>query len=160
MSRWTGEWLPGVGPQVTDGEPVQRYRGERLGLPEEGVGALASLGQRFGALFIDLIIAGVLAALFVHASITDVAAMQEQNYWGVLIWFLLTVIAVSLFGFTPGQGAVGIRVTRLDGTAMVGPLRTIPRTVLIALLIPVVIWDRDHRGLHDKLAGTVVLRMR
>jgi uncharacterized RDD family membrane protein YckC len=25
------------------------------------------------------------------------------------------------------------------------------------LLIPAVLWDRDHRGLHDRAAGTVVV---
>jgi uncharacterized RDD family membrane protein YckC len=34
------------------------------------------------------------------------------------------------------------------------------RTVLLCLVIPAFIWDRDGRGLHDKAAGTVVVRAR
>ena len=29
---------------------------------------------------------------------------------------------------------------------------------LLALVIPAVIWDADQRGLHDKAAGTVLVR--
>jgi len=32
------------------------------------------------------------------------------------------------------------------------------RTVLLCLFIPAVIWDRDQRGMHDRLAGTVLVR--
>jgi len=31
------------------------------------------------------------------------------------------------------------------------------RTVLLAALVPAVVWDRDRRGLHDRAAGTVVV---
>jgi hypothetical protein len=33
------------------------------------------------------------------------------------------------------------------------------RGVLVALAIPALIWDLDTRGLHDKLAGTVLVRI-
>jgi hypothetical protein len=32
------------------------------------------------------------------------------------------------------------------------------RTVLLCLLIPAFITDRDQRGLHDRAAGTVLVR--
>jgi hypothetical protein len=31
-------------------------------------------------------------------------------------------------------------------------------TALLCIVIPAVIWDADHRGLHDKIAGTVLVR--
>jgi hypothetical protein len=31
---------------------------------------------------------------------------------------------------------------------------------LVALIVPAVIWDADHRGLHDKATGTIVLTAR
>jgi len=34
------------------------------------------------------------------------------------------------------------------------------RTLLICLVIPAVIWDRDGRGLQDRAAGTVVVKAR
>jgi len=33
------------------------------------------------------------------------------------------------------------------------------RTVLLAVVIPALIWDRDTRGFHDKIAGTVLIRI-
>jgi uncharacterized RDD family membrane protein YckC len=151
--------LAGPAPRA-GAETVQSYRGERIGLPESGVGSIASLARRFGAFFVDVVIAGLIASIFVQADVRDVAAMQVQNYWGVVIWFGITAVAVSFFGFTPGMGLFGIRVVRLDGSSMVGPFRAIPRTLLIVVLIPVVIWDRDYRGLHDKLAKTAVVNIR
>jgi len=41
-----------------------------------------------------------------------------------------------------------------------GLLRATLRTLLLLLLVPAVIWDRDGRGLHDKLAGTLLVRVR
>ena len=32
------------------------------------------------------------------------------------------------------------------------------RTALLIVVIPAVIWDADQRGLHDKAAGTVLVR--
>jgi uncharacterized RDD family membrane protein YckC len=34
------------------------------------------------------------------------------------------------------------------------------RTVLLCLVIPPVVYDADGRGLHDRAAGTIVLRTR
>jgi len=39
-----------------------------------------------------------------------------------------------------------------------GLLGGVIRSFLICLLIPAVIFDRDHRGLHDLAAKTVVVR--
>lgn len=143
------------------GSPVeQEWRGQRLGLPRNGPGSLASRGRRLVALLADLIIAGLIAGLFTHASLADQSAMLRQNDWGVLVWFVMTVVAVSFFGFTPGLGMLGLRVARLDGARQVGPLRAIPRTVLVGLIIPAVIWDADLRGLHDKATGTAVVSFR
>lgn len=44
-------------------------------------------------------------------------------------------------------------------TGRVNPLRTLLRTVLLFLALPALIWDRDGRGLHDRVAGTVEVRM-
>ena len=42
----------------------------------------------------------------------------------------------------------------------VGPRRSLIRAVLLCLGIPPLIVDRDGRGLHDRLAGTVIVRSR
>jgi hypothetical protein len=32
------------------------------------------------------------------------------------------------------------------------------RTLLLVLVVPALIWDRDYRGLHDRAANSVVVR--
>jgi uncharacterized RDD family membrane protein YckC len=53
---------------------------------------------------------------------------------------------------------LGLRVVRLGAGGRLGLLRAILRFALLCLLIPAVITDRDGRGLHDKAAGTAVVR--
>jgi uncharacterized RDD family membrane protein YckC len=49
-----------------------------------------------------------------------------------------------------------VRLAAPDGPP--GFLASALRTALLMLLVPAVIVDRDGRGLHDKAAGTVVVR--
>ena len=101
-----------------------------------------------------------MTSLFVEMDVQRPEVMRTFNYWAVLVWFLISVGAVSLFGFTPGKFALGQRVVRLDGATMVGPLRAVPRALLTALVLPAAITDANGRGLHDRAVGTVVVRTR
>jgi uncharacterized RDD family membrane protein YckC len=130
----------------------ETWPGERLGLPRSGPGAVASLGQRAAALLIDAVLAALVAGLF--------TAPELPRNWSLLSWFAITVVAISFFGFTPGMGALGIRAVRLDGATMIGPIRAIPRTIMVGLIIPPLITNEDGRGLHDRAVGTVVVRFR
>lgn len=162
VSSWISSWLAGESPNTQrERTPVtELYRGERLGLPETGAGAVARPARKLAAFLIDLICAGLITSFFVPWRFTDASAMQAYNTWSTVTWALITVIGVGFFGLTPGMAFLGIRVARLDGGTMVGPPRAIARTVLIALILPPVIWDIDFRGWHDRVAGTVVVRLR
>jgi len=158
--RWTGTWLSGPGSaQDPDGEPP-RWPGERLGLPKEGPGSVAGRVARLVAFLIDVVVAALVTSLFVERDVANPAVMQTFNYWAILVWFLLSVGTVSLFGFTVGKFLLGIRVVRTDGAEMVGPLRAIPRAIMTAVVVPAAIIDVNGRGLHDRAVGTVVLRTR
>ncbi|MBA0127066.1 RDD family protein [Haloechinothrix sp. YIM 98757] len=167
MARWTGTWLSGPGtlPGAAGGTGP-RWPGERLGLPERGVGAVAGGGRRVAGLLLDWLAAGLIASLFVPPPLYDVAAAQAQTVGyeyqvaAVLLWFVLTVPSAALFGFTPGMAAAGIRVGRLDGASRVGAWRAVVRWALTFLLIPPAIRNVDGRGLHDRTTDTVVVRMR
>ncbi|HET9140362.1 RDD family protein [Actinophytocola sp.] len=155
MTRWTGSWLSGPRAALEPGDQPaagQRWRGERLGLPETGPGSVATLGARALALVIDVVLAALIAWGFT-------APAPPQN-WSLVPWFLITVATVAFFGFTPGMYALGIRVARMDGAVMVGPIRAIPRTIMVFLVIPALISNADGRGLHDRAVGTIVLRFR
>lgn len=158
MARWTGTWLSGLG--AAPGElPRDRWRGKRLGLPEEGDGALAGTKARLGAFVLDLL-AGALIGGLLRVFVEDPTLGQRSL--AVNAAFALEVLLLTaLTGRSLGMGIVGIRVARLaDRTGVPGFLPAAIRTALLLLLIPAIVVDRDGRGLHDKAAGTVVLRGR
>ena len=132
------------------------YRGERLGLPEDGVGSITGFGRRLGALMIDWLASALVALLlfpqFVYGS--------EQSGFATLgVFFVMKSIFTLLGGASFGQRLLGIRVISLD-KGYVNLWRAPVRTALICLLVPAVIWDRDGRGLQDRLTNTVVVRSR
>ena len=152
----TGSWLSGA----SEPGETQSWPGERLGLPKDGPGSTAPRGVRLGAFLVDLVLASLVTSLFVEVDVNRPDVMQQFNYTSVLVWFVITAVMVGFFGFTPGKALLGLRVVRMDGGAMVTPLRSIPRTLLTAVILPAAIADADGRGLHDRLIGTVVVRTR
>ncbi len=161
VARWTGEWLPGVGEgSAAAPREAPRWRGESLGLPESGPGAIAGGGPRFLALLVDLVLASLITTLFVRYDLQNAAAMQTFNLWAGAVWAVLTVVPVTFFGFTPGMAALGIRVARLDGATMVGAWRALVRMALTVLLLPPLVRNLDGRNWLDRVTNTVVIRMR
>ena len=142
---------------MTEGLPGSRssYPGERLGLPQSGPGSLAPMGRRLVALMIDWLISYGLGALAMAAGLFSERALATAV---LVIWFVLGVVAVRLFSFTPGQLALGLQVASVDGRVPVGLGRLTARGLLIATVIPALFTDSDGRGLHDRLSGTAVLR--
>lgn len=129
------------------------YRGKRLGLPEEGPGAIASLGRRFGALFVDWALCLLIAyGLFARGD------QQAAGNWALGIFAVLSVLTVGTVGCTPGKRILGIRVVG-EGGGRLGFGRVIIRSVLLCLAIPALVWDRDGRGLHDRLSRAVQVRI-
>lgn len=129
------------------------YRGEQLGLPEQGPGSIARPGRRLAALAVDW----GLCLLIAYGLIAD-SYNEAAQVWGPLILLVLMVLTLGTVGCTPGKRLLGLRVVAL-GAGRVQPLRALLRTVLLFLALPALIWDRDGRGLHDRLAGTVEVRL-
>ena len=134
------------------GEPA--YAGERLGLPADGPRSVASWGRRLVALFLDwipsLLVANLVAGL---AGLTR----DQAAFLPLLVFLLETAFFVSLLGASFGQLAMQLRVARLDGRG-VPLLQSLLRSLLVCLVIPPLVFNRDNRGLHDLAAGTVVIR--
>lgn len=147
-----GSWLSGPG-----NSDAGAYPGERLGLPEDGPGSIARFGRRLAALIVDWVLALGLAALLITLLGADVAVQTGQ----LVVWFVLGVASVRLFGFTPGQAVLGLRVVTVDAAGVgggVGLGRLLLRGLLIVLVIPALFTDADHRGLHDLASKTAVIR--
>ncbi len=131
------------------------YPGETLGLPQSGPGSLASMGRRLVALLIDWLISYGLALLALGVGAISKMTLSTAI---LVIWFLLGVVAVRLFGFTPGQLALSLQVVAVDGRAPIGLGRLAVRGLLIALVVPALFADSDGRGLQDRVTGTAVVR--
>ncbi|WP_217552694.1 RDD family protein [Streptomyces sp. GbtcB6] len=148
-----GSWLSGPRAAMEEAGAEFGYRGEQLGLPEDGPGSIARPGRRLGALVLDW----ALCVLIAYGLITDGYTPATSN-WALLVFFALGVLTVGTLGFTPGKRLFRLRVVGVD-TGRVQPLRALARTVLLCLAVPALVWDRDGRGLHDRLAKTVEVRM-
>ncbi|MGN9762203.1 RDD family protein [Streptomyces sp. SD31] len=148
-----GSWLSGPRAAAEDAGVDFGYRGQQLGLPEEGPGSIARPGRRLGALAVDW----GLCVLIAYGLITDGYGQATSN-WALLLFFLMSVLTVGTIGFTPGKRLFGLRVVTLE-TGTVNPLRALLRSALLCVAIPALIWDRDGRGLHDRLARTVEVRI-
>ncbi|OBH91499.1 RDD family protein [Mycobacterium sp. E2733] len=138
-------------------ESRSAYPGERLGLPETGPGSLAPMGRRLGALMIDWLIALGIAFLAVRSGLVPPNRLHEAQY---ATWLGMGIVAVRLFGMTPGQLCAGIGVAALDGRPVVGLGRAVVRAVLVGIVLPALFTDADGRGLQDRVTGTAVIRRR
>jgi uncharacterized RDD family membrane protein YckC len=61
-------------------------------------------------------------------------------------------------GRTVGMYLLGLQLVRVDRPGPVNAGQAVIRTVLLFLLVPALIWDRDGRGLHDRASGIAVVR--
>lgn len=132
-----------------DLEP-SKWPGERLGLPEAGPGSVARLGRRAIAIIIDWALAALPAYLLVGGS--------HPELWNLLFFGILQIVFIPTIGGSLGHTAMRLRVVPIAG-GWVGLWRPVVRTALLLLVIPVLVWDSDQRGFHDKIAGTVLIKI-
>ncbi len=122
------------------------------------------------ALLIDWFACLAISAAFFPVT-TDGFYLTRGNSLATLgIFALENVILVGSIGNTLGHRLLGLRVRRVFltapgeqrdpiwETAAPGLLSAVVRTFLLCLVIPAVIWDAEGRGLHDRFAGTAIVR--
>ncbi|MEV6073133.1 RDD family protein [Nocardia sp. NPDC052001] len=177
MARITGSWLSG--PNADSGDsPSGDYQGKELGLPKTGVGALAPMTRRIPALILDWFISLGLTAILVRPNADALIAKfvsanpgkTPPSHFEVIInslatpnlgvWFVLGIATVTLFGFTPGQYFLRIRVSRIDIDGPVGFVRALARQAILVFVVPALFTDGDGRGMHDRATGTALVYSR
>lgn len=143
---------PAAGPAAGAGaEAEDGYPGQDFGLPVAGPDSVATLPLRGGQFLLDLVIAGVVAALVAFPAPPNLSLAV----WAALVW-----LPVAVVGRTPAMALMGMRVARVDGAASIGPFWALARTVSLFFIVPAFIVDRDARGLQDRVSRTIVLRSR
>ncbi len=151
--RDVASWLQGPRQTLEDQGYDFGYRGERLGLPETGPGSVAPMGRRVLALLIDWL-ASMLVARLVFGGDGQDLSLETLG-----VFAFMTMILLAFGGSSFGQRLLGLRVVSVTGGSVSIP-RVILRTLLLCLVVPAVVWDRDQRGLHDQAAKSVVVRVR
>jgi RDD family len=125
----------------------ESYPGQQFGLPEAGPGSVASISRRVLALFIDWLLSMVIAYWLTHS-----------QFWTIVVFAVEVFLLTALGGITAGKRVMGIRVIRIDG----GPVwfgRSAVRTLLLLTVVLPLLTDYNRRGIHDRAAGTVVVRI-
>jgi hypothetical protein len=131
-----------------DAEPATtEWPGRRLGLPESGPRSVARFGRRVAALAID----------WALATLVSVAFFSYDGFATLSVFAVAQIVFLITLSGSVGHLVVGLRVVPMSG-GWIGVLRPIGRTLLLCIVIPAVIWDRDQRGMHDRLVGTVLVR--
>ena len=153
--------------------------GERLGLPASGRGSLAGAGRRVAALVVDWLACLLIsAALFPASGAAALSLVRGEPMATLGVFALENVLLVGTVGHTLGHRLLNLRVRTLapwapperaadaprptarsaDLGRIPGLLRAVVRTALLLLVIPAVVRDGDGRGLHDRAAGTAIVR--
>jgi uncharacterized RDD family membrane protein YckC len=133
----------------------------------------ASVGARFVAVVIDVLILAVVDVMVVYLTmqicgltLSDLDILPK----GPLLAFLFVqnggyLVAFTAGGQTLGKMAAGIRVVSSDEDEALDLGRAVLRTMMwMVLAVPAglgfltAVFSRDHRGLHDRFAGTRVVR--
>jgi uncharacterized RDD family membrane protein YckC len=154
-------------------DPGSAAAGTATRSDEEDRSIDASVAARLIAVVIDLVILAAIDALVVYftaqicgITLDDLSILPK----GPLIAFLLVqnggyLVAFTAGGQTLGKMAAGIRVVASEATAPLDLGRAFLRTVMwVILAVPAglgflsAIVNRNHRGLHDRFAGTRVVR--
>jgi uncharacterized RDD family membrane protein YckC len=123
--------------------------------------AVAPMGRRLVALIVDWVLCELIVAALTRHSIAGGA--NTPGYFATM-WWTLTLFALEVWlltaisGLTVGKRLLGIRAIRTDGRRP-GFGWALLRTVLLLCVVPPLLADRDLRGLHDRAADTIVVRI-
>ncbi|MEI2725073.1 MAG: RDD family protein [Verrucomicrobiota bacterium] len=113
----------------------------------------ASFWERLGAAFLDVIIVSILGTL---------VGGPPQGFLVALAYF---AGMWAWKGTTVGGVVLNLKVVRLDdrpvtfAVALVRGLASVLSVIVLFLGFLWMIWDRDKQTWHDKIAGTVVIRL-
>jgi uncharacterized RDD family membrane protein YckC len=133
----------------------------------------ASITARLAAVVIDLLILAAVDAMVIYLTM-QICGISAEDLGilpkGPLVAFLLLqnggyLVAFTAGGQTLGKMVAGIRVVSSDDETALDVGRALMRTLMwFVLAVPAglgfltAVLSRDHRGLHDRFAGTRVVR--
>ena len=139
---------------------------------------LASIGQRIGGALIDGLLTSMVVVVPMLLGAIDLEDFEGTLPAPVLLGLFLfgaiyTIVPTAVWGQTLGKIAVGTRVVVEADGMLPGWRRSLVRWALPGLAgrLPVIglgvslaimaslVWDPRRRGLHDRMAGTIVIKV-
>ncbi|EFK95795.1 protein containing RDD domain [sediment metagenome] len=144
----------------------------------------AGFGLRFLAYWVDFLLLYILGfilqiatgnnpfAVFTAQSLSDLQKIQSSSNSFIIIALLAGIVYYLIFwvnhdGATPGKKLLGIKIIRNNGEKLSYPVAFVRYVGYILSAFTVffffigylwIIWDKKKQALHDKIAGTVVVR--
>jgi uncharacterized RDD family membrane protein YckC len=119
----------------------------------------ASWVRRMAALALDWA-----ASTFVVVAIAGLDRYADNplaGFWVLGVYVLENTLFTALAGGSFGQLVTRLRVVRVSGEPRpLSLLAALARSVLIALVIPPLIFRPDGRGLHDMAVGSMTVPVR
>lgn len=155
-------------------QPADRAQAGGWLRPESRSSETAGLAARLAAVGIDLALLAAIDVAVVYFTM-EICGLTQADLpmlpIGPLLAFLVLenggyFVAFTAGGQTMGKMATGIRVVSADTNGSLDVGRSALRTLVwAALAVPAglgfvsALFSRDHRGLHDRCAGTRVVRV-
>ena len=129
-------------------------------MPKDGPSSVAPMGRRLIALIVDWVLCYLIASSIVGHNVSTVTDAHYQDaQWVALLLFVFEVyVLTAVSGLTVGKRLLGLRTIRTNGSRP-GFKWAALRTLLLLFVIPACLTDRDMRGLHDRAADTIVVRL-
>ena len=153
------------GPPPPPGVPGAEEPVDALGRP------LARWGERLGAFVIDELFVYIVAKLAVFA------LGLHRTFGARLLWFVIAIAYYAALngsqqGQTFGKRVFGIAVRDADAGGSIAPAGAGLRYIVVGMYRIVLffavfttidglwpLWDKKRQALHDKVAGSVVVRV-
>ncbi|MBA2953184.1 RDD family protein [Nocardioides sp. MAH-18] len=114
----------------------------------------ASWGRRVLALLVDWFASILVVSLFVPVFGTTGG---PGSFYTLLVFVVESAVLTATVGGSFGKMVTRLRVVRVETGGRVDLLRSFARAILVALVIPPLIFRPDRRGLHDLAAGTATV---
>ena len=119
----------------------------------------ATWARRILALAVDWF-ACTLVVILLVGGLEGWAGDQESGFYVLAVFVLESAVFTALSGGSFGQVATRLRVVRESGDPRpLPPHLALLRQVLVALVIPPLVYRPDGRGLHDLAAGSAVVTL-
>jgi uncharacterized RDD family membrane protein YckC len=119
----------------------------------------ATWARRILALVVDWF-ASTFVVILLLGGVEEWSGSREAGFYVLGVFILESALFTTLSGGSFGQIATRLRVVRVNGDPRpLGPLHALARQLLIALVIPPLVYRADGRGLHDVATDSAVVTL-